>query len=250
MTAKESNSNTDPENNSINPLPWVAAALTVLGLAVVSGIYWSSQMKVQKIYFEGHSFVSEQQLREIEIPIGTHPDSLNTLDIINRFEQIPYVKQAALRVEPSGNLTIEISERQPIAMLPDGKNEMYIDRDGIRLPMVLGKTVNVPLVYGLDASTVGDTLKGGHTEPVTDFLVQLQNNPVSDATISEVAWTDNGIVALTNQHAVKLIFGKEDFTTRLRNWEAFYAEIVKQKGIENMQQVDLRFRGQIVTREK
>jgi hypothetical protein len=82
-------------------------------------------------------------------------------------------------------------------------------------------------------------------------LTNVQDREVSNATISEVAWTQKeGIVALTNQNGVKLIFGKGDFDTRLRNWEAFYGEVVKQKGIEAMQSIDLRFEGQIVTQEK
>lgn len=250
MAKKESHTNTKASKRSISPLPWAGGALFVLGLAIVAGFYWSSKMKVQEVYFEGHYFVSEEQLREVDIPTGIHPDSLNSLDIISRFEQIPYVKQAAMDVEPSGNITIHIAERQPVAMLLDEGSRIYIDRDGIRLPMVLGKTVNVPLLYGFDAHPLGDTLSGQHAGPVTDFLARLREKPVSNATISEVAWTENGIVALTNQHGVKLIFGKEDFGTRLRNWEAFYAEIIKQKGIENMQSIDLRFQEQIVTREQ
>lgn len=250
MAKKESKNKTNRSESSLNPLPWVAGALFLLGLTIIAGFYWSSGMKVQTIYYEGHTLVSEEQLREIEIPTGTHPDSLNTLDIISRFEQLPYVRQAAMDVEPSGNLTIRISERQPIAMLIDENNQIYIDREGIRLPMVRGKNVNVPLLYGFDAHPVGDTLSGQQAGSVTDFLVQLQKNPVSDASISEVAWTENGIVALTNQYGVKLIFGKEDFAKRLRNWEAFYAEIIKQKGIENMQSIDLRFQEQVVTREQ
>ncbi|SHE56541.1 Cell division septal protein FtsQ [Fodinibius roseus] len=244
MAKKESHTGT------INPLPWVGAALFVLGLAVVAGFYWSAQMKVQEVYFEGHHFVSREQLREVDIPTGIHPDSLNSLDIISRFEQMPYVKRAAVDVKPSGNITIHITERQPVAMLTGEGSEMYIDRDGILLPMVLGKTVNVPLLYGFDARSPGDTLSGRQAGPVTDFLGRLREKPVSNATISEVAWTENGIVALTNDHGVKLIFGKEDFGTRLRNWEAFYAEIIKQKGIETMQSIDLRFQEQIVTREQ
>lgn len=248
MTKKKShNAN---KKNGINPLPWVAGALFALGLAVIAGFYWNSAIKVQKVYFEGNYFVSEEQLREVDVPTDIHPDSLNTLDIISQFEQIPYVKQAAVNVEPSGNLTIQISEREPIAMLLDGDSEIYIDQEGIRLPMILGKNVNVPLLYGFDTQPIGDTLSGRNAESVTDFLTQLHQKPVSDATISEVAWTDDGVVALTNQHGVKLIFGEEDFANRLRNWEAFYTKIIKQKGIENMRSVDLRFQRQIVTREQ
>ncbi|SMO54643.1 cell division protein FtsQ/DivIB [Fodinibius sediminis] len=250
MTNEKKHSPTEAPTGRSNPLPWVAAALFILGLAVVAGFYWSSNMKVQKVYYEGHSFVSEAQLREIEIPTGIHPDSLNTMQIIDQFEQIPYVKRAAVDVTPGGNLTIRISERKPVAMLADGDTKRYVDEEGVRLPVVLNRAVNVPLLYGFDAGAAGDTLSGQEAQAALNFLGQLREKPVSDATISEIAWTDNGIVALTNQHGVKLIFGKKDFGTRLRNWEAFYAEIIKQKGIESMRSVDLRFQGQIVTHEQ
>jgi hypothetical protein len=98
---------------------------------------------------------------------------------------------------------------------------------------------------------MSDTLQSEAFKTTAEFLTEVRSSKVSDATISEVAWTkDEGIVALTNQNGVKLIFGKDNFATRLRNWEAFYGEVVKKKGIEAMRTIDLRFEGQIVTREK
>ncbi|MCW9707510.1 cell division protein FtsQ/DivIB [Fodinibius salsisoli] len=250
MTKKKSNNTTKKSGSDISPLPWIAGALLILGCAVVAGFYWTSTMKVQEVYYEGNRLVAEEELRSIDIPTGTHPDSLNTLQIIEQFEAIPYIDQAAINVEPSGNVTIRITERQPIAMLAEGSRKAYVDKEGIRLPVTLGEGVNVPLVYGFSTRPIGDTLKSAGFKATADFLVQLRNKSVSDATISEVAWTDDGIVALTNQNGVKLIFGKEDFATRLRNWEAFYAKVIKQKGIESMRSIDMRFQGQIVTREK
>lgn len=248
MTKEEQNNNT---KNSINPLPWIAGAILVLGMAVVGGFYWSSMMTVQKVQFEGNHFVSTEDLENVEVPTGMNPDSMNFADIRNRFERIPYVKQADISVQPSGNLMIRITERQPIAQLADGAKKIYIDQDGMRLPMILGKTVDVPILYGFSATPMNDTLKSDAFKTVSDFLVNVRNNSVSDATISELAWTKyDGIVALTNQNGVKLIFGKGNFETKLRNWEAFYGEIIKQKGIEKMRSVDLRFEEQIVTREE
>lgn len=250
MTKEESNNKNKPSESSINPLPWVAAALLILVCAVAAGFYWTSTMKVQEVYYEGNKLVADKKLRAIDIPTGIHPDSLNTLQIISQFEAIPYIDQAAIDIEPSGNITIRVTERQPIAMLTEGTSKAYVDREGIRLPVTLGGSVNVPLLYGFSPRPLGDTLKNSSFKAASDFLVQLRNKKVSDATISEIAWTDDGIVALTNQNGVKLIFGKEDFVTRLRNWEAFYAKVIKQKGIESMRSIDMRFKGQIVTREK
>ncbi len=250
MSKKNSHNKKQSAQKGSNPLPWVAGAILILGLAISAGFYWSSMMTVQEVRFEGHQLVSEEKLREVEVPTGISPDSLNVMDIINQFEEIPYVERAAVDVEPNGNITIQISERKPIAMLVDGNQEMYIDKEGILLPFTLGEAVDVPLLYGFRIGSPGDTLKQSQYRTAANFLTELQNRSVSNATISEVAWTENGIVALTNDNGVKVTFGKSSFGTRFRNWEAFYGEVIKQKGMEQMRSIDLRFEGQIVTREQ
>lgn len=238
------------ETNS-SPLPWIAGAILILGLAVLGGLYWSSTMKVKQVRFEGNHFVSTEDLRKIEVPTGINPDSINFKTIMQRFDGITYVEKTNISVQPNGDLLISIIERKPIAMLADGEKKIYVDRHGVRLPLKLGKTVDVPILYGFSATPMSDTLQSKEFKITSDFLMTVQQRAVSDATISEVAWTTNeGIVALTNQNGVKLVFGKGDFDNRLRNWEAFYGEVIKQKGIEAMRSIDLRFKDQIVTREK
>jgi phage host-nuclease inhibitor protein Gam len=110
--------------------------------------------------------------------------------------------------------------------------------------------VDVPILYGFNAKPMKDTLKSEAFLAVRDFLTEMGKKQVSNATISEVAWTrDEGVVALTHENGVKLVFGKNDFKSRLRNWEAFYGEVIKTKGIAGMRAIDLRFRGQIITQE-
>lgn len=209
-------------------------------------------MKVEHVQFEGNYFVSEKNLKLVEVPTGIHPDSMDFEAIRNRFKELPYVKQVDISVEPTGKMNIKISERQPIALLIDGSKKIYIDDNGIKLPVVPGKTVDVPILYGFSATPMQDTLQSASFATVAEFLTAIQNSEVADATISEVAWTSSneGIIALTNQNGVKLIFGKGDFANKIRNWEAFYGKVIKKKGIEKMRSVDLRFEGQIVTREQ
>jgi len=248
MTENEQHTESPKSNNA---WPWIAGAILVLGLAGMAGLYWDSTMKIQDVQFEGNHFVSEQDLQLVEVPTGINPDSMNFGEIRNRFEELPYVKQADISIKPNGTINIGITERQPAALLADNKKKIYIDSEGIKLPIVPGKTVDVPILYGFSATPMEDTLKGEAFETVSDFLTAVRDNNVADATISEIAWSssNDGIVTLTNQNGVKLIFGKGNFDTRLRNWEAFYGEVIKQKGIEKMRSVDLRFEGQIVTRE-
>ncbi|NGP89423.1 cell division protein FtsQ/DivIB [Fodinibius halophilus] len=248
MTKDETHNDT---KSSKNPLPWIAGAVLILGMAIVGGLYWSANMTVEQVRFEGNYFVSSDELEKVEVPTGINPDSLDYADIRRQFEQLPYVRRADISVEPNGELLVDITERKPIALLAEGTTKVYVDHEGIRLPKVLGKTVDVPILYGFSATPLGDTLNSKAFEYASNFLKTVHNKNVSNATISEVAWTKKeGIVALTNQNGVKLIFGKGDYANRLRNWEAFYGKVIKQKGIKAMRSVDLRFQGQIVTREK
>lgn len=248
MTKKKSHNET---KSSKNPLPWIAGAILILGIAVIAGFYWNSTLTIQQVEFSGNHFVSSEDLKQVDVPTGINPDSMDFGQIRSRFEQIPYVRHADISVQPSGNLMINITERHPIALLANGSTKIYVDQDGLRLPMRLDKAVDVPILYGFSASPMLDTLNSEAFKTTADFLMKVRSSRVNDATISEVAWTKNeGIVALTNQNGVKLVFGTSDFSNRLRNWEAFYGEVVKKKGIEAMRTIDLRFEGQIVTREK
>lgn len=229
----------------------MVGALILLTVAVASGLYWSQTVTIKEIRFEGYHFLTEQNLvRQVDIPLGINPDSLNYMDIVKQVEQVRYVKYARISVDPDGSLLVEVTERQPIALLADGSDKVYVDEEGVKLPPVPGKAADVPLVYGFEASPVEDTLNTDAFRAVRDFLAEVRRNPVCDATISEVVWTGReGIMALSGSENVKLVFGKENFKPRLRNWEAFYAEVIPRKGLHNIQSVDLRFRGQIVTKE-
>lgn len=238
-----------PEKSG-SAIPWIAASILVVGLAVLAGLYWSKTTTVRALSFEGTHFVEKETLKSsVRVPMGVNPDSLDFMAIINQAEKIPYVKKADVNVEPGGNLRIDITERQPVALLSDGDQKRYIDIDGVVLPIVLGKAVDVPILYGFRIGE-SDTLQGDKFLAVQEFLQALEKRTVSDATISEIAWTrEEGVVALTTENGVKLLFGKENFDTKLRNWEAFFGQVIKTKGIHAMRQVDLRFRGQIVTQE-
>lgn len=248
MTKKKKNS----ETKQLNPIPWIAGAVLVLGLAVLGGIYWDRTGKVKEIRFEGHRYVSLEELQQqVDIPTGVHPDSLDLTGFMKKFEEIDYVRYAGISMEPGGTMIVNITERKPLALLINGGQQAYVDADGVRLTQILGETPDVPLLYGFKAISKSDTLQSESFKITSRFLQELQKRPASDATISEVAWNDEeGIITLTNENGVKLLFGKGDFDKRLRNWDAFYAEVVRQKGITTMESIDLRFKGQIVTREK
>jgi cell division protein FtsQ len=223
----------------------------LLGLSAVIGWYWMKSVRVQQVEFSGQHFATVEELQQqISIPENAHPDSIDFMGLMESVESIPYVKQAEISVNPSGTMEVTVHERQPIAMLADGDDKVYVDAQGIKLDIRTGKAVNVPVLYGFPAQPMSDTLQSNAFRQTAAFLREVRGNTFADATLSEIAWTpDEGIVAMSHENGVKLVFGKAGYSERLRNWEAFYRQVVRRKGIARMRTVDLRFNGQIVTRE-
>lgn len=231
-------------------MPWLTTLLMVTGIAILAGMYWIQHVTVQKAEVKGVYFTSaEEVLKTADVTMGVHPDSLDLNSISERIERLDYVRSVSPYVEPNGNLQINVSERYPMAMLVNGEDRSYVDAEGVRLPILDGKTLDLPLIYGFSAVSK-DTIKDESFLQIRDFLMRAKADEFGWITVSEVVFDPaDGVVALSHENGVKLIFGRNDFKTKLENWKAFYAEIVRTKGIESMQQVDLRFTNQVVTRE-
>lgn len=232
-------------------LPWATAIMLVVGGAVLAGTYWNKHVSVDEVTFTGNSILeTETLLQSVDISFGVHPDSLDLSAIVQQLEQIDYVKKATPYVEPNGDLNIRILERTPIGLLISTTKKMYVDSDGVKLPIKNGHVYDLPLIHGFDSDNLADTLNNDAFFAVKDFLNHAKTNEFGWITISEVAYSDDdGVVALSQENGVKLLFGRNDFQTKLENWEAFYTEVIRSKGISAMRQVDLRFLNQVVTKE-
>lgn len=228
----------------------MTAILMVTGIAVLAAIYWNRNVTVQDVKVNDLTFTQYEDVKSTAaVPFGIKPDSLDLNEVVQRVEQLNYVRSVVPYIEPNGSLRLIVSEREPIALLMNGSGRMYVDAEGVRLPILEGKTQDVPLLYGYSTS-VTDTIKSESFLQVRDFLMKAKIDGFGWATISEVAFDKtDGVVALSQENGVKLLFGRNDFEHKLENWKAFYSQIIKTKGIQSMQQVDLRFTNQVVTHE-
>lgn len=224
--------------------------MMVIAVAVLAAVYWNRNVTVQELDFNELTFTENEEIEAAAaVPYGIQPDSLDIQAVADRVQRLNYVRSVSSYIEPSGDLRLTIAEREPIAMLIDGANRSYVDAEGVILPILEDKTRDVPLLYGYSV-TAEDTLKDESFLQVRDFLMKARIDEFGWATISEVAFDPNdGVVALSQENGVKLIFGRNDFEMKLENWKAFYKQVVRTKGIQTMQQVDLRFLNQVVTRE-
>ena len=229
----------------------LTAVLLLVGLGVIAGFYWQQSLRVDTLRVSGIWFNQEADILEAaQIPLGIAPDSLNLEELKNRVMRLDYVKSVHPYIEPGGTLHLSVEERLPIALLVGGSVERYTDAEGVQLPVLTGKTVDVPLVYGFSSTRLTDTLKTTDFKQIARFLEEAKEHNFAWATLSEVAFDPKeGVVALSHENGVKLLFGTDSFTNKLANWELFYTQVIRETGIARIAQIDLRFNDQIITRE-
>lgn len=249
MTKKRSHKT--PSTTRLSATVWLAGSLIMAGLAVLAGITLEGNTRISHVEFSGYYYTPEQELiASIEPSIGVMADSVNYAELSEALRALPYIDQVRISMGIRGTLNFRITERSPIALLADGSERIYIAEGGFKLPIMDGKVVDVPVLYGFSAHPMADTLKSEAFEQVEAFLTEARENEIGWATISEVAWTEReGVTALSHENGVKLVFGEGNFEEKLKHWEAFYSEIIPREGIRSFHSIDLRFRDQIVTRK-
>lgn len=225
-----------------------AVAIILIGIGIGYIRYKNATMK--NVLVEGNYYTSEESIiSKANIPSNVSPDSVDLTVVIKRIETLPFVKQAEVILMPPSQVKIIIIERVPVGLLLDGKKKALVDQDGIILPQLYDKTPNVPLVFGFPIMKVNDTLKTASFKEMSRFLTALHSHALGNSTISEVAWSkDDGVVAMSTENGIKLIFGKSNSENGLRSWESFYAQIAPKVGLASLAEVDLRWQGQVITR--
>lgn len=229
----------------------VFVLLLAIGGGITLGWYFNKMSVVRSVEVTGAYFTdSGVVLDAASIPVGVAPDSISFMEVIRKIELLPYVQTASIRMKPSGRVEIALKERQPLGLVLSSNQYRYFDADGVLLPVIAGKGVDVPLVYGIGSITRNDTLRTDAFFKLRDFLIHANNDPVAAATISELAWSvQEGIVGLSTENGIRIVFGADNLKERVENWNIFYSQVISVRGPASFRSVDLRYRGQIITRE-
>lgn len=224
--------------------------MMVLALSVSIWSWITNRMTViQKVTVNDHYFTEEADIiARSGISIGAEADSIDPVVVIRNVEKLPYVRRAELVSLPPSTYLIRVEERRPIGLIKRSDMIRYVDKDGVLLPLVDGKALEVPLLYGLPISNTSDTLRSAAFKAMGAFLEALDRYDMAKITISDVAWeAENGIVAATGDYGTRLIFGLDGYDAKLRTWQAFYAQVVPKAGLDSFARIDFRYDGQVVS---
>jgi cell division protein FtsQ len=191
---------------------------------------------------------------------GARPDSVAVFSLspalmADRAQRHPWVRRAYVRRLPSATLRVRVEERVPVALVMDGgAPSHFLDAEGYAMPLrgAAPALYDVPVLTGrlpayhptrrVESASLRELLRALATADAT-----------ASALVSEIDWQPRRLTLWTTPaggHAsIPVRLAPTGFTDQLERLRAFWDQSVLPRPATPFRSVDLRFRGQIVSRE-
>ncbi|MDX1440612.1 MAG: FtsQ-type POTRA domain-containing protein [Rubricoccaceae bacterium] len=231
--------------------------LSVLAL-LATAWSWQRSLPLKRVVVSGtvHSDSADVvRFAAVERDSTTTLFSIDPDLVADRVRRAPWVRNASIRRRPSGTLSIRVEEREPVVLVigSDGRPVSYLDAEGYSMPLVEGALYDVPLLRGQTARQQPN--QPIENESTLELLVALSEIDMqTDALISEVHVDSRGRVELrmspgAGHESIPVELGAADFKTKFERLYTFWRQAVLTRPERDFQSIDLRFDGQVVTRE-
>jgi cell division protein FtsQ len=227
--------------------------LGIVGLIVWSNV-WKSNLTVTKVVVEGNRIVEANEVLQLaQVALGTPMYDVDLAGIRNAVTSNFFIKDAVVKRDLPSTIRIMVQERSPIAIVNRG-DILYLDDEGVVLPHSISKeTFDLPILSGVPAES---PLKSGTTIKLVDVQEALTILAAAKLVskelyhlISEVRLRNGGdLVLYAAEGGVPIIMGRGDIACKLVRLEAFWNEVVRERGPQALQYVDLRYEDQVVVR--
>jgi len=241
--------------NESKPKTFYVLMLIALVICLVfSANAWKSSLKINQIKIDGNRIVNTNELIQLtQIQIGALLYKADLTAIQRNIMSHHYIKDAVVERNLPNSINIQIIERVPIAIM-NLSEPLYLDEDGVVLPKTVSRKVfDLPMITGISASepfVLGSTITQPDEIEALQLLAVLRivNRPLYH-NISEIQVRNGGdIVFYSAEGGVPIIFGRGDLSGKLIRLEIFWNDIVRTRGVQYLQYVDLRYQDQIVAR--
>lgn len=228
----------------------LAIILTAVAILIFLAKNWSSRQIIFEITVSGNEIINDRELisRVEKIVINAPKDSVNLKQIESLINQHPYIFESTASFKRSGELEIEVIERQPEAYyITSNGNLKIIDKHGQMLPFRKIANGFLPVISVRKISksklkpAINDALKliNVFKDVSPKFLYNI---------LSEIIIGKNGSIALKlNDSSGKFIIGSvNNIENKLYKLEVFLKKRFYKGMMPNFNYVDLRWKNQVV----
>jgi cell division protein FtsQ len=241
--------------NETKPKTKGVFVLVAIAVCLVFGANaWKSSLLVNQIRIDGNRIVGANEIIQLtQISKGMLLYKTDLTAIQHNVMGHHYIKDAIVERNLPNSVHIQVVERVPIAIVNLAEN-LYLDEDGVVLPRNVSHQIfDLPVISGISASeqlSLGSTVKQSDVLEALQLLTAMKavNRPMYH-NISEVQVRNGGdIVLYSADGGVPIIFGRGEVPEKLVLLETFWNKVVRTRGTQSLQYVDLRYQDQIVAR--
>ena len=212
-----------------------------------------------------NSFVSKADVkgyldREYGHYIGMVADSID----LTRIEDIIDGRSAVLKsqayVTRDGILHVDVTQRKPVVRFQKKDGGFYADADGYIFPLQRTYASHVQIIDGNIPLAANSGYKGAIEDPKEKEWFRNMMNVVNYIEKSKT-WKDKivqisvdakkDLILIPREGNEMFLFGQPtDIEDKFRKMEKYYTHIIPAKGEGHYRTVDLKYKGQIVCKEK
>lgn len=175
--------------------------------------------------------------------------------IVDRLQRHPWIHSARAVCYPTGTTHVQIYERVPrlLVLTGNGDTAYYLDEHGYMMPPAAPMAFDVPLVRGvLEPYHAVYPVESAEVRDLLTLLPRIGSR--MDFLVSEFEIAENDLIliarAMGGDHTAVVRLGSEDWEKRLDRLYDFWEKEVAGREDRVFDVIDLRFSGQIITREK
>ena len=232
---------------------FLGLGLLTVGLVVAANL-WKSDLKVKRVTIEGNRIVETAEITQlIKVPKNTQLQDIDLMAVRRDIMSHHFIKDAVVERDLPATLKVTVKERVPLAII-NRAELLYLDEDGVVLPHSISRQLfDLPVLTGLPDDmnlTPGVTIKNADIQEALKILAasKLVSKELYHL-VSEVRLRNGGdIVLYAAEWGVPIIFGRGEIPAKVVRLAACWDDVVRERGTENLQYVDLRFDDQVVVR--
>lgn len=247
----------------------IALLVVATGALGWLGWQWQANAPVTHVAVTGTQHAPADTVRHLaRVDSGTVMHKIDPVLVADRVVRHPWIKRAEVtprRIRHT--LRIRVIERTPVGLVVNrqGRPAYYLDPTGHAMPVPDSAGYDVPLVRGLHADGPPESLKGVQGSPSLRRVFAALSETDTDALVAEIELRPDSTIGLVTRPleghgAVPVRLGRSNFSDKLRTLRAFATQVLARRPRPDstanwsgpdapIAEIDLRFDGQIITRE-
>jgi len=228
----------------------VTRLLIILPIFIAGGIgwYYLLQRPCSQVEIIGTKYADSESMYRLIEAVFSAPL------IVDRMQRHPWIRGVRAVCYPTGTMQIRIDERLPrlLALTRDGSPAYYLDEFGYMMPTTTQLVFDVPLIRGI--TTPYHPLLPIRDHEVKNLAALMPRLPVEVISlISEFEINENGLTMMIrftdSEQTVLVNLGNKAWGTRVQRLYDLWSQGIWPPEDQAIGFIDLRFHGQIITRE-